>query len=298
MIFPRLPEFTDQLQLLAVLDQNSARTNWAELVGTAITALIAAAVGAYATGHVTRRANDAQYKKHQYELDVSAAFAMQQKIVRIYSSVTSIRGDLAAARLRKQVMKSPFLALNFRPFANEPSDVKFSTEELERIHRIGGNELLNLVADLDLRYNAVMRSLIVYRERWINLTDGWDGFVNDNGLLSTARTMEEIRKDAPRLYLLDDIANQASILLDELVHIAFAALVDLYMARGQKLGLKQRLETVTPDGAKISVQSISFDKSRKKSKPLTLRIFKREQKLKGLSLYGPERINAPKQAEA
>lgn len=234
--------------------------NWPELFGTALTALIAAAVGAYATGHVTRQANDAQFRRQELDRDTSAAFAMQQKLIRIYSSITSLRDDFVGGYARQISRRSPFLALNLRPFANPPSKIHFSSEELERIHRIGGNELLNLIADLDTRYNAIVESMSMYRDRWIALTDTWDGFLTEDGMLSTGRTAEELQKDVPRLHMLDDIASQAAVFTHELVDIAYAAMLDLYFARGSNLNLQQRMETVTPEGAKISIQSTPFKK--------------------------------------
>lgn len=251
-LLPNLPSF------VAVLPMGGGHSmGIAEILTTVLTALIAAAVGAFATGWVTRNVTREFREQEEHDRDAAAAFAMQQKLVKIYSSLVQFRDHFVEARALRAHRKMPYLALALRPFANDSDAVQFSSDELHRMHRVGGHALLNQIADLDGRYNAIVKSNTMYRLRWLELTDDWTGVMTD-GVMTTSRTEEQVLRDQPRLAMLDDIAGQTFIMIDEITNVAFQACRDLFMARGDKLGLRQRMEIKAPHGGEVTLQSMPF----------------------------------------
>lgn len=221
--------------------------------------IIGAIVGAWMTGWVTRRLSDEQHQRAEMAQDDAVSFALLHKLNRIYSAQVGIISHITEGRRNQPNCTPPRLALAVMPFANGPSTVSFSPEEMFRLTRVAGIDLMNATADLDERHNATAEAMGTYRDQRLEMVEGWTGEVHgakgDTGtMLSTGLTEAMMAKAMPRLVMLDGLLDQVEGMARENAVDAFAALRDLTLARGRYFKRKVGIDLPDPDGRPVEIR--------------------------------------------
>lgn len=214
-------------------------------------ALLGAFIGAWASGQMTKRINQELESKK----DNATMFSVYLKVSRIYSSAVFTKLDIEKSVL---TAKSKHRALHtvYNPAANDPPLVHFEADELFRVARVGGDELMNDTAGLDDRSNGLSEVISQYRTQWLALTEKWAGEVSDEpGVAVTKFTDAELRKYAPRMAMLDMMLTQILEYADSVAIDAHKALVGVQQARADYFRRHDiAITMVNLDGNPVSIK--------------------------------------------
>lgn len=221
--------------------------------------VIGAVVGAWMTGWVTRRMMDQQHKRSENTQDEAVSFALLHKLNRIYSAQVGIVAHIAEGRKNVENCRPPRLTLAVMPFANGPSRVTFTPEEMFRLTRVGGIDLMNATADLDECHNAAVEAMETYRDQRLAMVESWTGETGGAGegvgtMLSTGMTDAMMARATPRLAMLDSLLEQIESMSKANTRDTFAALKDLTLARGRYFKKKVGIDLPAPDGKPVEIR--------------------------------------------
>jgi hypothetical protein len=215
--------------------------------------ILGAVVGAWMTGLVTRRLADEQHQRAELAQDDAVSFALLHKLNRIYSAQVGIVAHIAEGRNNQKNCHPPRLSLAVMPFANGPSRVSFSPEEMFRLTRVGGIDLMNSTSSLDECHNAAAEAMETYRDQRLAMVESWTGETK-GAMLSTGLTDEMMAQATPRLAMLDGLLEQVDVMARRNTQETFAALRDLTLARGRYFKKKVGIDLPDPDGKPVEIR--------------------------------------------
>lgn len=201
-------------------------------------ALIGAVVGALATGKVTRGLARSARAEEQREEDEVNSFALQQKLIRIYSSTFDLMMHFRKARQQQLKLqsdpsiRSAHIGILFRPFANFTSDQEFTISELYTLNRIGRHKLLNTFVGIDHQHNGLNQALRVFGHRRDQLMDPWTGTPGPDGTVFRAISDEKYAENEHRFIELDHLVGQLEELAADLLDNCILATTALTHAQG------------------------------------------------------------------
>jgi hypothetical protein len=139
------------------------RHDYAADFAAASIGLIGALVGAYVGAKVTAAIARKQKSDEERERDDIALVSLFRIINKSYTFATGYVNDANLAVDLHNNGKAQFASAALQGYANYPSRVNISGDELYRSKRVGGYEFSNMIIDLDDRFNSLLEMLTMYR---------------------------------------------------------------------------------------------------------------------------------------
>lgn len=229
-----------------------------DLVSTALsigaggaTAIIGGFAGAYLSERFARR----RRALDQLAAQKSSAFALQLQLMGIYTDLVQYREHLGQSRVafRARVPEQRFRAQYHQAFSGEQAQVHFRVEDLQHLAAYSSDDLLNVVADIDRRFNAVVAALNQYRVAWLEVGSELEGDLQGNFIILSL-TQKDIRRLGPKFATLSKMLFDLDPMVEDLVDDAYRGLVGLYQARVKNLGQKSTFEAIDPKGVLVSIK--------------------------------------------
>lgn len=124
--------------------------------------LIGALVGAYVGAKVTAAIARRQKGDDERERDDIAMVSLYRVINKTYTFTTNYIDDVDKASNLYKEMKIQFVSAGLQGYANYPSRVNISGDDIYRAKRVGGYEFSNMIIDLDDRFNSLLEMLTMY----------------------------------------------------------------------------------------------------------------------------------------
>jgi hypothetical protein len=215
-----------------------------------VTAIIGGFAGAYLSElFAARRRRADQLANHK-----SSAFALQIQLMGMYTDLVQYREHLGQSRvaIRANLPGLRFRAQYHQAFSGEQHEVHFRVEELQALAAYGSSDLLNLVADLDRRFNTIAAALNQYRVAWLEVGSLIEGDLQGQ-VVVISLSKQDLRKLGPKFATLSKILFDLEPMVEEMVDDAYRALVGLYQARVKALGQTGTFEAIDPYGKLVQV---------------------------------------------
>lgn len=215
------------------------------------TAIIGGFAGAYLSERfAARRRILDQLRSHK-----SSAFALQLQLMGIYTDVVQYREHLGQSRVafRARLPEQRFRAQYHQAFSGEQAQVNFRVEDLQALAAYGSDDLLNVVAEIDRRFNTVVAALNQYRVVWLEVGSQLEGDLRGN-LIILSLTEQDIRRLGPKFATLSKMLGDLDPMVDELVEDTYRALVGLFQARVKSLGQKGAFDAIDPNGVLVRIE--------------------------------------------
>lgn len=249
------PDFPDLHVLVSQLGAGeSVVPSWASTalnIGAGgVTAVIGGFAGAYLSElFATRRRRADELAAHK-----SSAFALQLQLMGMYSDLVQYREHLGQSRVAIRANKPGlrFRAQYHQAFSGEQAAVHFRVEDLQALAAYGSSDLLNLIADLDRRFNGIAAALNQYRVAWLEVGSLIEGDLQGQVVVMSL-SEQDLRKLGPKFATLSKILFDLDPMVDEMVDDAYRALVGLYQARVRSLGQTSTFEAIDPSGNLVQV---------------------------------------------
>lgn len=125
--------------------------------------LIGALVGAYVGAKVAAAVTRKQKSDDERERDDIAMVSLFRVVNKSYTFTSGYVGDADVAMTLHKEGKAQFVSAALQGYANYPSRINISGDELYRAKRVGGYEFSNMIIDLDDRFNSLIEMLTMYR---------------------------------------------------------------------------------------------------------------------------------------
>lgn len=238
--------------------------------------IVGALAGAYAANHWGLKAAREARVRQEKELDDHVGFAIIHKLNKIYSGQKSVRKALEEAVTRLDKSKAAaerdgqryldHLALEVRPFATALGRVHFSTDEVRRSLKIGGQEIARIMMVLDDRHNTTADLLESYRiekAEFEGVAKPGASFDMARGYLRFQWSDEDYESFKPHLFKLDELAGALLTHSREDEQSAYEALVAILKGRSIIEGAGAKYRVPAPDGrmAQITSSGLEFVQS-------------------------------------
>lgn len=199
--------------------------------------------------NVRNRRRELRERLHIHSLSVLT------KLQKIYSSSIYIHDHLKTSIAEAQLRKAPYLALFVPPYATVSEGVQFSIEERSAMVSVAGTDLLNKMADLDLRSNSVLDNMRRYTADHASLFSNLQPNDTKGTLVEKLLSRDEMMAITPRLIQLDSIIIGCLPILEELTVDTFEALRLLSGAKERPLGPKFAMELPDPTGRRVTLRA-------------------------------------------
>jgi hypothetical protein len=207
-------------------------------------AIVGAAVSVAWTEFFNRRARKRDLKVRNH----AAAFAVWNKLIKIYSSSMSIKRHYSENEKEYNPDNGP-RCLQGRPGYFDQTLVQLTIDERMTVWTVSGAAALNRLLDLDDQYNFLVQAVTRYLEHRQALFDSLTPVAVDGAIGTISE--EDQRRIAPKVVELDMELSQSFGMAASIVQSAFEALRDLAHSRGRPFGKSFEFATLTPAGEKI-----------------------------------------------
>jgi hypothetical protein len=220
---------------------------WISGATGALGAILGSAVTVISTEFFNRRTRRREFGRRNH----SAAFAVYQKLNKIYSTARTIHQHYLSFRETYNPNTGP-QCLSFRGMFFDSAPVWFSIEEREGIWDTSGPQLVNQIQALDASYNFLLNCVGRYeqdRQKLMDalVPDSMDGPVGN-------LTSIDVRL-LPKIAELEMMIEQAFPMAGEICDEGFAAMRDLVYSRGKPLGKQFKISLKTPDGETVEFRA-------------------------------------------
>jgi hypothetical protein len=232
----------------AKIFESGHAVEWISGATGAAGAIAGAAVTVAWTEFFNRRARRRDLKVRNY----AAAFAVWNKLLKIYSISTSIHHHYVELQNNYDPDHGP-MCLQGRAAYIDQSLVQITIDERMTIWTVSGVAALNRLLSLDDQYNFLVGAVSRYLEHRQALFDSITPIAM-NGAVGTI-SEEEQRRIAPKVVELDMELTQSFGMAESIVQRAFEALRDLAYSRGRPLGKNFEFGIFTPTGERIRLST-------------------------------------------
>jgi len=113
--------------------------------------------------------------------------------------------------------------------------------------------LLNVVADLDRRFNGIAAALNQYRSAWLQVGSQLEGDIKGD-IVILSLSEQDIRRLGPKFASLSKILVDLDPMVEEMVEDTYRALVGLFQARVKSLGQTGKFEAINPKGVFVQIE--------------------------------------------
>lgn len=227
--------------------------------------LVGALVGAFAAYMFGLRASERAKRADDMEKDGFLSFSAILKLQNILSAQGQIirhieegRELMAKAREAAKdkgdgVVVPTNPSLFVVPFTNTPERVHFTTEEVIRAGRVGGNATLNIVSVIDGRHNAAMDLIDTYRTLKADFAAKAGVGRLVGGAMQYGMTKESWAAVAPILHLQDELVEELYVGAKTDSQAGYDAMIALMQGRARLLGKEFVYQVKAPDGRQMIV---------------------------------------------
>ncbi|WP_299176251.1 hypothetical protein [uncultured Brevundimonas sp.] len=249
-----MPDLGDVHLVVRLADNVTKSSSWASsavnVIAGGLTAIVGGFSGAYLSEHFANRRRAADKLSWQK----SSAFAFQLQLMSIYSDLAQYRECLGQSRLafRANLPNRLFRAQYHQAYAGIQSEVHFQIDELRALSEYGSTKLLNFIADIDRRFNAIVAAINQYRSLWLEVGSLLEGPV-EGKFIQLSLTQQDVNKLGPKFATLSRMLDDLDPLVEELVNDAYFAQVGLFHARVKALGLAGTFEAIAPNGKVVTI---------------------------------------------
>ncbi|MBU1271782.1 MAG: hypothetical protein KJ728_05805 [Alphaproteobacteria bacterium] len=209
------------------------------------TAVIGGFAGAYLSEWFAARRRAVDERNSQK----SSAFALQLQLMGMYTDLVQYREHLGQSRVafRARLPGPRFRAQYHQAFSGDQAEVHFRIEDLQALAAYGSRDLLNVVADLDRRFNGIAAALNQYRSGWLAVGDQLEGDIQGS-IIVLSLTQKDMRRLGPKFASLSKILADLEPMVEEMVQDTYRGLVGLFHARVKSFGQTGTFEAINPRG--------------------------------------------------
>lgn len=251
----QIPIVLPDLHIVVDTLRSQPSGEWAKtalnILAGGVTAILGGFAGAYLSETFARR----RRKADQLVAHELSAFALQLDLMGIYTDVTQYREGLGQSRVasRVQTPGRHYRAQYHQPYAGEQQHVRFRTEDLQALASYGSANLMNVIADIDRRFNTVVDAINQYRLGSLAVSDTMAGDIQGE-IIVMRLSEDEVRRLTPKMASLTKLLDNLDSLVEDLTVDTYRAMIGLYQARVKSFGLKQPFEGISPAGVLELVQ--------------------------------------------
>lgn len=232
----------------------SAVPAWASTAVNLMAGGLTAVLGGFAGAYLSELFAKRRRKADELASHKASAFTLQLQLMGMYTDLTQYREGLGQSRVASRAQQTGrlFRAQMHMAYSGAQAQTHFRVEELLALASYGSADLLNVVADLDRRFNTVVDAINQYRVGWLEVSATIEGDLQGQVVVMSLNE-QEVRRLAPKFATLSKVLDDLDPIVEELVHDTYRALVGLYQARVKALGTKATFEAIAPDGKLVSI---------------------------------------------
>jgi len=212
-----------------------------------------AVLGSFVTILWTELFNHRSRKRERRAKNAVAAFGVYQKLIQIYTGVTTVRTHLTTQFGEAKQAGLPFLCFRVQPLNSLSGPLHFTTDELWALSDIAGSRLINRVNSLDDGFNVVCDVVDHYRTIRAPI---WDKLkpVDAQGVVGTLQ-IEMTPKQRLDFAALDLMLTQTAEICEGLVRDTFEAVTLLVHSPTKPLGKTMSIKVPDPNGKLVHIQA-------------------------------------------
>lgn len=204
-------------------------------------AVVGAIVGSVSGGVITWLLSISQDRRQTSERNQALARSLIFKLIRITSDFHVFQTHAKECAERAEIDKLPIGWQSFRPIANLPDRISFSSEEMSYLLSLKNFELFDKVLSLDVLHSSTIGIFELYKERRLALTDMLAATMD--GMVGTAALTDAQKKFFdPKAAELDLLVSDINKRVKEDAQQSRKALEETNMAISVTLGRPMKLK--------------------------------------------------------
>lgn len=225
-----------------------------DLLGGAI-GVFGALLGAFVAYWFGSRAERKARAADERARDLFISFAVVHQLNKIYAAQDSIYQHILPVKIAHKPAPNRHISMAVSGFANTPERVHLSPDEIYRVGRIAGKEVLNALMVIDGQHNTTMELVDVYRSQKLDFRVATSSpvYSGENGIVTYEWSKAEYLKIQPILYVMDLTVEALFENSQKDRESAFNAIVAIVQARAQKFGDKSEYEVRNLDGKTVII---------------------------------------------
>jgi len=219
-----------------------------------------ALIGALATYWFTnRQARKASAAAEDERIEFQS-FAVVLKLMSIYAANSAM--VLRVKESMEIYEKGNFVSLSLAvsPYANTPERVRFSPDEVIRVGKFVGDEVLNVLMQIDSYHNTSMDLVDAYREQWSEVQRHIVPHSSEpSGVFNHIWTAKQEAMLRPKLNALDTLVDILRVSSDREAKNAYELIVAITQARLRKFKPNGAFEIENPEGNLVVISAYKVE---------------------------------------